>query len=114
MAAQALTAVFTAFIRGSASGDDDIKVTWSIAAPLDNAQIVTLTQNATTAITIPALCTLIVVIPPATNTQVIRVDDASGKKLGAAIPTIIPAEGDTTLTLHLAAGSNQIVTVLCI
>jgi hypothetical protein len=112
MAAAALTATFLAQLRGADGGDRDVKVTWSVPAPKDSVQIVTLTQNTTTPISIPAGTTLIVVIPPTNNTQAIRVDDASGKKIGQAIPTIIPAEGDTTLTLHLAAGSNQTVTVI--
>lgn len=114
MAALATTATLLAPLRSGTAGDRDIVVTWTLATPAEYEVTVTLTQNTTTGITIPTGATLIVVIPPTTNTQQIRIDDASGKKLGLTLPFVIPADGDTTLTLHLAAGSNQTVRVICL
>jgi hypothetical protein len=114
MAASATTANFLCSLRGGTAGDRDIVVQWSLGSPIENEQIVTLTQNTTTNITIPDSTTLIVVIPPTDNTQQIRVDDASGKKCGLITPFILLADGDTTLTLHLASGDDQAVRVICL
>jgi len=114
MAASATTANFICSLRSGIAGDRDIVVSWTLSAPIENEQLVALTQDATTAITIPTSATLIVVIPPTDNSQQIRVDDASGKKCGSVKPFILLADGDTTLTLHLAAGSNVTVRVICI
>lgn len=114
MAALATVATFICSLRGGVAGDRDIVVSIDLSAPVENEQLVTLTHNATTTITIPSTAKLIVIIPPTDNTQAIRIDDASGKKLGQTIPSIIPAEGDTSLTLHLATGSNKTVRVICL
>lgn len=115
MAFDAVTALFEAYLRNDAEGDRDVQIAWSISSPQFESRLVTLTQNTTTSVTgLHASATLLVLIPPTTNTQAIRIDDASGKKLGAAIPTILPLAGDTTVTFHLAAGSNVDVKVLTI
>lgn len=113
MAFDAVTALFEAYLRNGTQGDRDVQVSWSISSPQHSERLVTLTQNTTTSVTgLPATATLLVLIPPTSNTQAIRIDDASGKKLGDNIPTILPLEGDTSVTFHLAAGSNVDVTII--
>lgn len=114
MAALATTATLLTPLRSGTAGDRDIVVTWTLATPSEYEVTVALTQNTTTAVALPTGATIVIVIPPTTNTQQIRIDDASGKKLGLTTPFVIPVDGDTTLTLHLAAGSNQTVRVICL
>lgn len=113
--ADSTTASFFCAVRGATGGDRDVKVSWSLPSPVLFESDVVLTQNATTAISgWSTLAVLILVVPPVENTQQIRVDDASGKKVAKNTPFIVGVEGDATLTLHLAAGANQTVHVVAI
>lgn len=113
--ADSTTATFFCAVRNATGGDRDVKVTWTLPTPILFEADVALTQNATTAITGYNTGSLfIIVVPPTENTQQIRIDDAAGKKVSKSIPFIVGVEFDATLTLHLAAGQNQVVHVIVI
>lgn len=80
---------------------------------IGKSEEVTLTQNAETTITAPTGAVYVLFTPPTTNTQAIQ----WRANTTVAGPTIHPSKpsqialpsGTTTMLMHLAAGSNQVI-----
>jgi len=112
MATAALTATFLAQVQGGDTGTQNVSITWAITSPLEIVYEQVLTQGAFNAVVLPStLATLVVVIPPTTNTQAVTLKGLTGDTgtpLNVSLPTILAVPSGTSgLGLTLGAGSNQ-------
>ncbi|HLV80731.1 MAG TPA: hypothetical protein VKT32_10630 [Chthonomonadaceae bacterium] len=88
-----------------------LTLSFSVANPLDDRQVLNLATGDNT-ISIPAATTIVVVYPPATNTQALKQKSTgsdAGEARGANIPWYFPVNGQTTFVLNAAGTVTGLV-----
>src|SRR5262245_23684854 len=110
--ANPVTVLLTAFVRATEAGDLDIRESWTINSPAGLVFQQTLTQAAFNTISFTSGKTMLMVIPPTSNTQNVTlkgVTGDTGTNLNVALPTplFIPTSS-TSIGITLGAGSDQV------
>jgi len=89
------------------SGSVNLNIAWTINAPLDVRQQITV-GTSFTAVTVPSGASLCVIIPPTTNTNALTLKGVTGDTgipISPSQPTVIPCVGSTAFGL-LATGAT--------
>ena len=114
MAAAALIAKFFAQLRDGAAGDQDVALAWDIAAPAGLLFTQTLVAGAFNSVNFPPTYTLLIIIPPTTNTQAVLLKSVTGDD-GVALHRTLPSvlavhDSFASIGLTLGAGTDQLFT----
>lgn len=102
------TATFYCDLVGTPSGEKIVTTTWSITAGTGQVTTSDVAVGDNT-ITVPSGTTLIVIVPPTTNTQTLKVSatsTASAFQISTTKPTVLSWQTGASFILALGAGST--------
>lgn len=90
----------TGTLTGHPEGSRTVALSWAITAGLSSVQV-GLSSGANT-VTVPTGCTLVIIVPPTTNTETITLKGVSGdtgRQISKTRPTILAWETGTDFVL---------------